>query len=579
MNTWLLICNTNHFDIKKAFTELNNITWPQLNEAAVDDIVYFYATSPYRAVLYCCKIQEVNLYRMDKETAAYVSSPLFYESAQIYMRLEKIVEYPEDLITEQDIRNQKLSSLQSTSIISKELEAFIVKKERLFTKGVKKNFLIKVCLPIALLLTATVMLISKPLFEAPVMPQETDEVILDNSIEETNYQKEEIEVVKDDYTKADTMKSEIDIAEYILPNSDIEVLSVADLENLTREECRIARNEIYARHGRLFDDTELQAHFDSCSWYEGYIAGEDFNENMLSEVEIKNRDLIVNYEIEMNYRESNVDNSNEEKTLKIIRGVDFDGDWSTEEYVTVSSILMDGSYYIGLYVSCDEEKIGSILFPSTDPSNCDEVEVAVGKFEYQNKDSIVLQCVVYGSVHETTIYHILNVEYELDKAIIYEDTSFYDAVAELGIRDTSLQKVNENDVISYVDELDKFAIKVREARATPERKENNEAYIYWDYELSRWNTYGEIINDPYTAEEIVQKVKEYRIRNGLHECQFVEVDHEDEFGCFVVHCYDVVSDDEVTGSGHTATCNWYSINKYTLYGNDTISDEFIDLRE
>ncbi len=89
---------------------------------------------------------------------------------------------------------------------------------------------------------------------------------------------------------------------YILPDSSTRLLSRADLEGLSEEDCRIARNEIYARHGRKFDDAELQAHFDACDWYEGSIAPDAFNEDLLSEIEVANKDLIIAYEEEMGYR-------------------------------------------------------------------------------------------------------------------------------------------------------------------------------------------------------------------------------------------------------------------------------------
>ena len=89
---------------------------------------------------------------------------------------------------------------------------------------------------------------------------------------------------------------------YILPNSEKELLTKDDLEGLTAEECEIARNEIYARHGRKFKDAELQAYFDACDWYEGSIEPGDFSETDLSDIEIANRDLIVEYEEENGYR-------------------------------------------------------------------------------------------------------------------------------------------------------------------------------------------------------------------------------------------------------------------------------------
>lgn len=91
-------------------------------------------------------------------------------------------------------------------------------------------------------------------------------------------------------------------SQYVLPESDSAYLTMSDLEGLTREECRIARNELYARHGRRFDDVELQGYFESCDWYEGAISPEDFDDSVLNEYEVANRDLIVMYEKEQGYR-------------------------------------------------------------------------------------------------------------------------------------------------------------------------------------------------------------------------------------------------------------------------------------
>lgn len=85
--------------------------------------------------------------------------------------------------------------------------------------------------------------------------------------------------------------------EYIIPDSDSRYLSINDLRGLTKEECRIARNEIVARKGRKFKDHELQEYFESKSWYNGYIEADKFNENdMLSDIERENMYLIKDYE-------------------------------------------------------------------------------------------------------------------------------------------------------------------------------------------------------------------------------------------------------------------------------------------
>lgn len=90
--------------------------------------------------------------------------------------------------------------------------------------------------------------------------------------------------------------------EYILPDSSTSYLAKSDLMGLSAEECRLARNEIYARHGRIFKDESLQEYFENFDWYYPTIQPDDFEESMLNDYEIANRDLIVEYETEQGYR-------------------------------------------------------------------------------------------------------------------------------------------------------------------------------------------------------------------------------------------------------------------------------------
>ncbi len=82
----------------------------------------------------------------------------------------------------------------------------------------------------------------------------------------------------------------------LIPDSDSRYLTEADLEEFDADELRIARNEIYARHGRKFKDAQLQAYFDEMDWYAGVIEASEFDESILNDYEIKNLDLISKYE-------------------------------------------------------------------------------------------------------------------------------------------------------------------------------------------------------------------------------------------------------------------------------------------
>ncbi|MCD8332860.1 MAG: YARHG domain-containing protein [Clostridiales bacterium] len=89
--------------------------------------------------------------------------------------------------------------------------------------------------------------------------------------------------------------------DYIFPNSNSSYLTESDLENLTAEELRIARNEIYARHGRIFSDESLNEYFNSTTWYTGTVSPDEFDDSVLNEYEKANAALISEYESEMGY--------------------------------------------------------------------------------------------------------------------------------------------------------------------------------------------------------------------------------------------------------------------------------------
>lgn len=104
--------------------------------------------------------------------------------------------------------------------------------------------------------------------------------------DEDDYDYDDTEVEQDGYDDA-----------YVIPDSATRKLTKKDIEGLTPLELRIARNEIYARHGRMFQDAELQSYFDMQSWYVGTIAPEDFvDSEQLSKLEQRNAKFIKKYE-------------------------------------------------------------------------------------------------------------------------------------------------------------------------------------------------------------------------------------------------------------------------------------------
>jgi hypothetical protein len=64
-----------------------------------------------------------------------------------------------------------------------------------------------------------------------------------------------------------------------------EPLQEGTLGDMFAEDLRVLRNEIYARHGRIFKDADLQKYFESQAWYK---PNPDFKDDLLNEIEAAN---------------------------------------------------------------------------------------------------------------------------------------------------------------------------------------------------------------------------------------------------------------------------------------------------
>ena len=90
--------------------------------------------------------------------------------------------------------------------------------------------------------------------------------------------------------------------DYILPDSDIEYISVSEIEGMSKEILTLALNEIYARYGLMFNTTSIQQYFNSKSWYVPSIKPGHFDDSQFNDYERYNVDTIVNYMEEKGYR-------------------------------------------------------------------------------------------------------------------------------------------------------------------------------------------------------------------------------------------------------------------------------------
>lgn len=87
---------------------------------------------------------------------------------------------------------------------------------------------------------------------------------------------------------------------YLLSESDSRRYTEAEIKEMgmsTWELC-LARNEIYARHGRKFKNEKIQEYFDNKDWYEGIYSPEEFDAmtSPLNDIERANAETIQSYE-------------------------------------------------------------------------------------------------------------------------------------------------------------------------------------------------------------------------------------------------------------------------------------------
>ena len=86
--------------------------------------------------------------------------------------------------------------------------------------------------------------------------------------------------------------------DFLFP-SDRELITEDYLMTLTKEEVALIRNEIYARHGYIFQTEPFRTYFSNKSWY---VPNENFNDSLLSEIEKANADAIIAFEEKMGWR-------------------------------------------------------------------------------------------------------------------------------------------------------------------------------------------------------------------------------------------------------------------------------------
>ena len=130
-----------------------------------------------------------------------------------------------------------------------------------------------------------------------------DSVTVDDEEADKDSDKDADQPESDDDKAADDADEDADQSEsdgtYVLPDSAAHAYSERELADYTNWELYVARNEVYARHGRRFRNEDLQGYFDRQPWYEPELSPDEFDarvDSLLNSIERKNVDTILSVE-------------------------------------------------------------------------------------------------------------------------------------------------------------------------------------------------------------------------------------------------------------------------------------------
>ncbi len=101
------------------------------------------------------------------------------------------------------------------------------------------------------------------------------------------------------YTAAPTRTMASAKGGYVIPDSASRYLSASELSKYSDWQLYIARNEIYARHGRGFKKANLRNYFNNCCWYTYRYDADYFDaylSDTLSDIEQTNAVTILDVE-------------------------------------------------------------------------------------------------------------------------------------------------------------------------------------------------------------------------------------------------------------------------------------------
>lgn len=126
---------------------------------------------------------------------------------------------------------------------------------------------------------------------------------------------------------------DVTMDEEYYPQTATRLLDAEELQSMNQTALAIARNELFARHGRKYEDVFLKAVFTRKSWYRPQYDGNQFTtveSQLLNDYEKENLKVIIKAEQERGFRFNTEGNVKGLKGLVSGSWLDFDGDGKKE---------------------------------------------------------------------------------------------------------------------------------------------------------------------------------------------------------------------------------------------------------
>ena len=103
-NYWIIPCNIRKYNVIGAFRNLKKVDWKQSFNAKVNDTVFIYASAPISAVVYQCRVNKVDLDKVEIDDSPYVIDGTPYANYSRHMEIELLRAFDMNIFWLEELR-------------------------------------------------------------------------------------------------------------------------------------------------------------------------------------------------------------------------------------------------------------------------------------------------------------------------------------------------------------------------------------------------------------------------------------------------------------------------------------------